>query len=232
MKAMEWTPERIARFWANEARTPGNYFTFQFGKRMARTIAPYVRDSGSLLDYGSGPGFLVRHLAAGTGLQITAADTSPEAVEAARRNNADVPNFRGAWLVDELRRSGDTFGAIVAAETVEHIDDAGLAVFFEDMRRFLAPSGRLVITTPNEENLDLARTYCPACDHHFHRWQHVRSWSADTLSAAVEREGFRVVSVIRTNFAAPLIPSWRTIAKRALGRRERGPHLMCVAERH
>src|SRR5690606_26084280 len=123
-RPMEWTPERIARFWANESRTPGNYFTFQFGRRMAKAIAPHVRGCTDLLDYGAGPGFLVRHLAR-PGLRITAADTSPEAVEAARRNNAGVPGFRGAWLVEELRRSGETFGAVVAAETVEHIDDAG-----------------------------------------------------------------------------------------------------------
>lgn len=228
-RPMEWTPERIARFWANESRTPGNYFTFQFGRRMAKAIAPHVRGCTDLLDYGAGPGFLVRHLAR-PGLRITAADTSPEAVEAARRNNAGVPGFRGAWLVEELRRSGETFGAVVAAETVEHIDDAGLALFFEDMRRFLARGGRLVITTPNEEDLDLARVYCPACDQHFHRWQHVRSWSGETLSAVLSREGFQVVSVLKTDFAAPRIPSWRTVARRILGR-ERAPHLLVAAER-
>jgi 2-polyprenyl-3-methyl-5-hydroxy-6-metoxy-1,4-benzoquinol methylase len=234
MQQMEWTPKRIALFWANEARTEDNAYSRQFGRRIAKTLAPHLRGCRTVLDYGCGFGFFVRRLAA-LGLETTATDLSPEAVAAANNNNRGVAGFHGARLTDQLRQSGETFDAVVATEIVEHMYDDALTLFFDDMRRLLKPGGRLLITTPNEEDLTLATVYCPACDHEFHRWQHVRSWSADALSARLVTEGFHTTAVIQTNFAAPRIPDLQAIAKRAvkrlLGRREREPNLAIVAVR-
>jgi 2-polyprenyl-3-methyl-5-hydroxy-6-metoxy-1,4-benzoquinol methylase len=232
---MDWTPERIARFWANEARTEGNAYSRQFGRHMAKTLAPHLRGCRTVLDYGCGFGFFVPRLAA-MGLQVSATDLSPEAVAAANTNNRGLAGFRGARLTDELRASGETFDAITATEIVEHMSDEALTLFFADMRTLLAPGGRLLLTTPNDEDLALATVYCPACDHEFHRWQHVRSWSAEALTVRLANEGFKVATVIRTNFAAPRIPDLQAVAKRAikrlLGRPERKPNLAIVATSH
>ena len=47
-----------------------------------------------------------------------------------------------------------------------------------------------MITTPNEEVLSNNAVFCPECGHEFHRWQHLRSWSADSLASALARHGF------------------------------------------
>jgi 2-polyprenyl-3-methyl-5-hydroxy-6-metoxy-1,4-benzoquinol methylase len=228
MKAMEWTPERIQRFWHYQAQFPDDYFTKRFGARIARTLAPWLEGSRSVLDYGCGPGFLVRHLDA-LGFVVTATDASPEAVRKANANNRDVACFQGARPLGEILAADLRFDALVSVEAIEHMDDAALGDFFASARRLLRPEGRLVITTPNEEDLAKAEIYCPACDHTVHRWQHLRSWSETTLGAAVRAHGFSVRSVFTTDFAAPAIPGWRTVAKRALGRIEKQPHLVCVA---
>jgi 2-polyprenyl-3-methyl-5-hydroxy-6-metoxy-1,4-benzoquinol methylase len=42
---------------------------------------------------------------------------------------------------------GGPYDAVVAAELIEHLDDPGL--FLDNVRRHLAPGGRLLLTTPN-----------------------------------------------------------------------------------
>jgi len=54
----------------------------------------------------------------------------------------------------------------------------------------LRPNGKLVLTTPNEENLDASKIICPNCSAVFHRMQHVRNWSADALAERLAANGF------------------------------------------
>ena len=55
----------------------------------------------------------------------------------------------------------------------------------------LKPGGRLVVTTPNEEDLEQSKVVCPECLARFHKMQHVRSWSARTLTERLEGYGFK-----------------------------------------
>lgn len=193
---MIWTDEIAARFWAYEARHPENYFTNHSGRRIARKLKQFLRGNKRVLDYGCGLGFFVPHLAA-LGLEVTATDRSVEAIEATNERNAEVPGFQGAHFPSALKQP---FDAIVSIEVVEHLDDDALDEYLATMWRLLEPGGTAIVTTPNAENLSAAEIYCPCCDHVFHRWQHVRSWTLFTLGDALHRHGFKPWTAFTTNF--------------------------------
>lgn len=229
--AMEWTDERVGRYWRWQARFPEQYFTHLFGDRIAGHLRRHVGAGQRVLDLGCGMGFLCRHLA-DIGAEVWAADASVEAVAATNARNAGVSGFRGAATVAEMRADGRRFDRVVSVEVVEHLDDAGLAAFLDAVRALLEDDGLAVITTPNEEDLRAAETYCPTCDHVFHRWQHLRSWSAASLGAALGAHGLDVVETYATNFArrrwlAPLAGIRRALR----GGGGKPANLVCVARR-
>lgn len=232
-RPMPWNDETVGRFWAWQSQFPESYFTNLFGDRIVRRLRPHLRaEGGEVLDYGCGLGFLPRHLAS-LGLKVWATDFSPEAIAKTVERNRNVAGFMGAQTVAELIGQGRTFARIVTVEVIEHLDDGHLASFFTALRQLLASGGRVIITTPNNENLRASEIYCPCCDHVFHRYQHVRSFSADTLAGAVRDHGFVPEEVFTTDFSRR--PFWhpRQIARDILVGLTTGPrpdpHLVCIA---
>lgn len=229
---LEWTDEFAGRYWRWQSHFPEQYFTRNFGDRIARNLKPLLAGRRSVLDYGCGVGYLVAPLAA-QGLEITAADHSTAAVAATNARNAGVANFSGASTPQMLIATGRRFDAIVSIEVIEHLSDIHLREFFAAFGKLLAPGGIAIITTPNEEVLHASETYCPCCDHVFHRWQHLRSWSASSLTEAVEVNGLAVTRTFVTDFARrPLydpIGSAKRLVKHLIGRPVKDPHLVCIA---
>jgi len=229
---MEWSGETIGRFWRWQAGFPSHYFTYRFGDRIAAGLGPFLHGCHSVVDYGCGPGFLLPHLAA-LGLEVAATDTSPDALAAAQERNVSLPGFLGAAPANQLIAEGLRFDAAIAIEVIEHLDDRGLDQFFSNMKRLVKPGGMAIITTPNEELLEESAVYCPHCDHSFHRYQHLRSWSAETLASAVAENGFIVEQIYTTDFSkrpfGDLVGTLKRLTKQVLGRPEKRPHLVCVA---
>jgi 2-polyprenyl-3-methyl-5-hydroxy-6-metoxy-1,4-benzoquinol methylase len=179
-KQLEWTDDNVARFWRWQGQFPATYFTYQFGRQIADRLRAPLAGRISIIDYGCGPGFLIPHLSA-LGKEVTATDFSPDALDNANRNYGNLESFKGALSIERLVESSTRFDAAVSIETIEHLNDAYLAGFFRNLHTILKPEGIAIITTPNDENLDLSMIYCPESDRVFHRWQHVRSWSAESL---------------------------------------------------
>ena len=110
--------------------------------------------------------------------------------------------------------------------------DPVLQRIFDDVRRVLTPGGVVVVTTPNDEDLTIETVYCPCCNHTFHRWQHVRSWSAQTLSTRFSSLGFQTVATRTTDFSLrPQDGLLRYWARRLINlvSKRREPHLVGVA---
>jgi 2-polyprenyl-3-methyl-5-hydroxy-6-metoxy-1,4-benzoquinol methylase len=111
-----------------------------------RLIAPSA--GARLLDYGCGDGTFMAQVidlfpdAVGT-------DYEPGQVADCRRRFADYPRLRFC-TVDELSTVSASFGLITCMEVLEHCREREIDQVLDDLRRLLAPAGRLVISVPIE----------------------------------------------------------------------------------
>ncbi len=231
-EALEWTSDLVQKFWNYQSRFPENYFTSLYGDQIADAVRNYVPRRARILDYACGTGALTGHLLH-SGFSVGACDLSPDSVAHVQKNHAGHPAFRGASTIDDLLVSEERFDAVVLVELIEHVDTAVLTKVMTDIHKILAPDGMVIVTTPNDENLNNETVYCPCCNHTFHRWQHVRSWNGKILAAFLAAHSFEVVATYETDFSRSqkngLIRYYLHRMFRAMRRRKQ-PHLMVVAK--
>ena len=187
-----WTPDRISRFWdlvASEPQLERTYFSLHNASSIIRLARLYGLNSGHVLDYGCGPGFLSAELVR-QGFCTAAIDHSRESVSLTNDRLQTRSNWLGAHLPESLHH--DEFDWIFSIETFEHLRDEWIPDYFMGLRRRLKPGGRLLITTPFNENLADQLVICPRCEARFHRWGHLRSVSASDLARLVQSFGFQI----------------------------------------
>ncbi|MDB5103989.1 MAG: hypothetical protein JWP91_1678 [Fibrobacteres bacterium] len=230
-RMLEWTPERVAKFWDYCSRFPEEYFTRQFGDVMVDRLGAHLKGRRSTLDYGCGTGFMTEHLL-DKGYKVTGLDFSRESVRGVDQKFKGRDGFEGAFFVDDVLAQKKRFDAILIFEVIEHLTDEQLEVTMRNLKTLLEPGGVVIMTTPNDERLSDLNIFCPGCDSVFHRWQHVRSWSVQSLSALMKGNGFQVERAFTTNFSLSYRRSFRATLKasirKALGRPYKDPHLACV----
>ena len=81
--SMEWTPERIERFWDYISSRHTEYFTNQLGGIMVHRFRPWLKGRYQILDFGCGPGFLIGHILRefqGESKEIFGADMSEDSL--------------------------------------------------------------------------------------------------------------------------------------------------------
>lgn len=231
---LEWTPERVAKFWDYESQFPRNYFTNGFGDIMVDRLGRHIRGRTSLLDYGCGMGFMTKHLL-NKGYRVTGLDYSRDTVAAVNQELQGRDGFRGAFFAEEILAKGDRFDAILVFEVIEHLTDEYLEATMRNIKTLLAPGGVVIFTTPNRERLEDLHIFCPSCERVFHRWQHVRSWGSDSLSHFLSERGFDVREIFTTDFSIAFRREFRPALKyrlrKFLRRPSNDPHLACVSYR-
>jgi 2-polyprenyl-3-methyl-5-hydroxy-6-metoxy-1,4-benzoquinol methylase len=198
-----WTPEMVARYWAFVADKSENYFTYQVSDSIIARFRNELKSCEAVADYGAGPGYLVESLLA-INKRCAAIEFSQSGVDALKRKFEGHRSFLGAWPINQTESLLAKFEAVFLTEVVEHLYDAELAKCLGTIRNILAPRGFLLLTTPNDEDRSLQFIMSPETGHVFHRWQHVRSWTADSLSCTIGANGFNVVHVEAMDFATHL----------------------------
>jgi 2-polyprenyl-3-methyl-5-hydroxy-6-metoxy-1,4-benzoquinol methylase len=156
---------------------------------------PYRR---SLLDIGSGPGFLVLQ-AHKRGWRAFGEEPSKIAIEHADR--------LGVCTQASFRHSA--FDCITATEVLEHLDDP--LAMLRRMHDQLNADGMVALSVPNDEN-PLQRLFGswiapPGCDDPKRPWRHhthKHYFNPKSLKALVESAGFEVVWQ-RTSFPVELL---------------------------
>jgi 2-polyprenyl-3-methyl-5-hydroxy-6-metoxy-1,4-benzoquinol methylase len=189
-----WTRESVSRFWnwysARSVAEP--FFSQLYRRRILEFAASAAPLSGArVLDFGSGPGFLLDALL-DAGACCEGVELSEEIALQATQRLAGRPGFGGVHVgtVDDLNLADSQYDFVFAVEVVEHLLDEQVDPFFAEMHRLLRSGGVLVVTTPHSEDLDRRKSLCPECGATFHPMQHVQSWTPASLAARARTHGF------------------------------------------
>lgn len=187
---IDWTPLRVRRFWdwySSNRALDDTYFARHAGRALIAYVSKRIR-IGAAVDIGCGRGDLIGFLIE-RGFCAYGIDQSPASVEMVNKRFPFHQCFKGASVIGDSLPDNIADTAFML-EVVEHMDDDALGLALTEARRLLKPGGHLVLTTPNDEVLDALKIMCPDCGTVFHKMQHVRSWTADSLSEYVARFGF------------------------------------------
>jgi 2-polyprenyl-3-methyl-5-hydroxy-6-metoxy-1,4-benzoquinol methylase len=190
---LEWNDKQVSDYWSFISKVKGEtYFTVHVGQNLLYGLRKYVNPSVKVFDLGAGQGTLIemmlkRGISAG-GFEMSA--------EGAARLNAFLgkyENFLGVIKPDQAHSHAKAYDVVLMTEIVEHLYDDQLDLALAMAHNLLKDGGHLIITTPNEEDLIKECVISPESGKVFHRWQHVRSWSANTLSSYLKKSGFSAV---------------------------------------
>ena len=196
-----WDEKLVIKFWDYYSQYPELYFTYQFGGNIVNVLSQYVKPGAAILDYGCGTGFIIKHVI-NNGFETYGADTSSQSVDFVNKQYKGEPNFKGAYLMDDLFKLNKKFDVIFVVEVIEHLTDEFLGPLVENVKKLGSPGSKIIFTTPNNERIDDSVVYCPVCEHTFHRWQHVRSWNVQSLTSFMEKHGLNVENCFTTDFSS------------------------------
>jgi SAM-dependent methyltransferase len=153
-----------------------------------------------VLDIGCGRGVFLS-LLRDAGIESVGLDRADEAVQASRSHGF---NIEQAECFPFLESTSQKFGGIFCSQVIEHMDFESATRLIELGRRVLRPGGKLVIVTPNPEDLAIIGEIF---------WldpTHVRPYPALLLCSMLESSGFTVTQ--REQFNG----GWRFIGRRHL----------------
>lgn len=231
-----WTRETSARFWEFIASQPA-YEDQYFSKARGDSLLDFVEAAGvplrgRTLDFGCGLGYLLERLLR-RGIGCEGIDFSDESVRRARERLAlygDAVVIRQIGGIPAAEVPAASVDTIFLVETLEHLPDADLESVVGEVYRIAKPGGFVVVTTPNDEKLEESKVICPECGGVFHRMQHLRSFTAQSLSAELTRRGFETVLCEAVYFTEATVWSRLRVAAVRLLRRKM-PHLIYIGRK-
>ncbi|MGZ4350807.1 MAG: class I SAM-dependent methyltransferase [Solirubrobacteraceae bacterium] len=148
-----------------------------------------VTPGDRVLDLGCGAADLTAELARVAPLTI-GADVAEAALARARRRHPDL-DVRLIPLDDALPFDDAAFDVVWSSEVIEHVADT--ARWLSEVRRVLAPGGRVLLTTPDHGRLRLlvggVERYCDPVGDHLHLY------TARSLRGLLRDFGFGDVTV-------------------------------------
>lgn len=194
--AANWTPTHVQRLWdwcASNAHMQQSYFSYQVGKGITNFLDSTGRLKGKVLDYGCGTGYLLNHLLA-RGLECYGVDSSQQSINEVNAKFANYQNWRPGKIIENFVTpfQNNYFDVITCIETLEHILNEQVYSLLAELKRLIRPGGIVLITTPYNEKLDDNLMYCPFCDSEFHRWQHMQSFTINSMQSLLSTHGFSV----------------------------------------
>lgn len=196
---IEWNPEKIQRIWDYYSSNPAyqkQYFAYCVGKYVANEILKSIniKKMNRIVDFSCGTGDLLENLIPylKDDQSIFGTDVSQSSIDIVNGRFEKYSAFKGADVVSKYLTSwrDESFDLIISTEVVEHLDDTDLSTILNDFSRLLKEGGYLVITTPNNEDLDASKIICPDCGCIFHKWQHQRTWTTVSLKEEIEKYSF------------------------------------------
>jgi SAM-dependent methyltransferase len=183
---IEWTPELVSKFWDGVSQTELDNLSFGkvAGPQFLDLIDSYLLEGRTYLDFGAGSGHILQQLL-DRGLPAAGFDPSPDRHSLLIKKVGRYKNFLGVLDAN----SEQQFDVVLLMEVLEHVLDDDISSTLNRVLKFVKPGGYLVVSTPNNENLELSSVYCPVSNTFFHPWQHVRSFTPSQLSELLSKQG-------------------------------------------
>ncbi|MEO9872935.1 class I SAM-dependent methyltransferase [Ekhidna sp.] len=232
-KEVEWSAEKISKFWdfiGSNTSSKDHYFSKMMGDGIINKARKSVPLKGKFLDMGCGPGFFTEHLL-NAGIDFIAMDSSPDSITKLQERYPSVDSKVGS--LDSIPTDDDCFDGIFLIEVMEHLGNDYLQVVLKELKRVIKKNGYLIATVPFAEDLRANHVVCPECDHHFHRMQHLQSYTEQKMSTLISNAGFEPVLVKALNFKDyknKSINKFIRLAKKLpLGLDQSTPHLLTIA---
>ncbi|MBL4757457.1 MAG: class I SAM-dependent methyltransferase [Rhizobiales bacterium] len=193
-----WTPELVNRFWDGLAQA-GLDDVMAFGRMARRCIHWVINDqlkpAGRHLDYGAGGGEVAAYLIE-RGYPFAVFEPSGERQRKTERLLADLEGF----IPDVGPKDEGSFDAVTCFEVLEHVLDEDIDKVCDELAAYVRPGGRLIISTPNNEDLRCGMIYCPVSNKLFHRWQHVRQVTPEWITNMFAARGFTKICLHQLDF--------------------------------
>jgi O-antigen chain-terminating methyltransferase len=167
----------------------------QFQKRFVE----FFRASAPVLDIGCGRGVFLELLSA-AGIEAVGIDHSQESVTSCQEKGFTVHCEEAG---EYLQRNPGKFGGIFCSQVIEHMDYDNAIAFLGLCREALRHGGKLLVLTPNPEDLTVISEIF---------WldpTHVRPYPLKLLLRMLDTVGFQVV-------LAKQYPGWRLVGRRHL----------------
>jgi SAM-dependent methyltransferase len=204
-------PDQYHAAWVEAAETDSHFC----GEYAARTalVRSVCGVPGRALDVGCGTGDFLAMLR-DTGWDVTGTEWSAgAAAQASARHGLNVL----VGELDSLSLPSARYDVVMMWHVLEHLPDP--VGVLKECARILAPSGFLVVATPNAESLALRvfRRYW----YHLDAPRHVSLWSPRVLQRATEPLGYRTVrvsAVLTDHNSASWAMSLLRLSKRVLSR--------------
>ncbi|WP_407275618.1 class I SAM-dependent methyltransferase [Halothiobacillus sp. DCM-1] len=155
------------------------------GEKLLNLVSGWLPVGGRILDFGAGSGFLVKQLL-DRGYSVAAFDPAGDRESTLMSLVGHYDRFLGL----ERGEDGRQYDVVIFSEVIEHISDEDYEVVLTSLSQFVREDGVLILTTPNQEDIDRKMVFCPACEHMFHPWQHMRSMDPSILVSQLGRHGF------------------------------------------
>jgi SAM-dependent methyltransferase len=231
---IEWTEEKAERLWDYYGSSDAHrsaYFGETAGAHFVRVLKRkgLLRKVRTVVDFSCGTGAIIENLVGFVPRNATVwgFDPSAQSIEKTISRNHAKKCFGGAYQIIGYPTQLETgsIDLLLLTEVIEHLDDHVLDIVLSECRRVLTPGGRLVLCTPNEENLAASNVICPECGSIFHRWQHQRCWSKRSIHDVLSMYGFERIEVQGITWGNELVELLFSI----LWRRHTG--LLAIAEK-
>lgn len=233
-RKIEWTDEIIEEFWRYWSERPDAHFSESLGHTIVRFTKKRLGNMGTALDFGAGSGGLLAALSHG-GIKCYGLDLGNDTLDKLSKRFVADDYIEGFIGIGETPQFINFFDTVFLIETIEHLPDRHLNPSIESIISVLKPGGWLVVSTPNDENLESAEVYCPVSRVAFHPMQHVRSWNTKKLIRFLLESGFIEVKCVETDLQALPYHSKSEAMKRALKRLlyrgYKDPHLIAFARK-
>ena len=212
VKKLDWNEKLIHSYWDGISRTAMDRASFgnAAGPELIKICRRYIPKNATILDFGSGSGDFLKILIK-EGFNCSSYDISQERSALLEQSLINKVNYLGPISDDDTK----SFDVVFCNEVIEHIPETKLDSFTDKLAKLVAPNGILILTTPNNENLDDSLCLCANCMQTFHRWQHLNTFTIQQISERFENRSFKTEDYFLTDFSsnAQALTAWRELQK-------------------